>query len=167
MSNFCFPVVATGGLDNQRHALLMIAWVVTDEKFEIKEESVCYIKPADDLQIEEEAMKVNQIDTRKILEGMKEEEALNLLNKSLNNYNCTLVGYNLPFELGFFKSACFRNKIYLGGDGVSIDLHTTSRNVLNSFKYAIKSACQELKIKMVEGPLKKAYASIEIAKKVL
>jgi DNA polymerase III subunit epsilon len=100
---YLFVDLETGGLVPERHSILQLAAVLTDQNLKIQGYFMSYVRPHPDLEVTAEALAINQLRLEDL--GSAPSEAL--VAQALNNFANLAVGkprfagYNCKFDLLF------------------------------------------------------------------
>jgi DNA polymerase III epsilon subunit-like protein len=103
----------TSGLDNKRHGILTLGYLI-EQGGSIVQEGLLKIKPPSFILIDNKALQVNGITREQIEAHYSEIEMFHSLYDMLKSYGSEryeVVGYNVAFDLGFLKEACYRSNI--------------------------------------------------------
>ncbi len=103
----------TGGLNEQRHSLLTIGFVVVEDDQII--DTLEILLKEENYQVEAEAMLINQIDLNQLyLDGMTAQEALlkirHFIEKHFGNERATVAGHNVYFDIAFLKKFYYEHQ---------------------------------------------------------
>ena len=171
---YAFVDTETSSVDTSSCGVLQIGCIVADDQFNILEEfcTKCQLgkdRDGQPLRVDPKALEVNGIKLEDLKDAPTELEALTMLNKVMSKHNVdTICGFNTSFDVGALKSVAFRNRSYLYGPGMFIDLQMTCHNQ-GLYKYSLKSTCDHFGVinEKAHDALSDCRATLEIAKKVL
>jgi DNA polymerase III epsilon subunit-like protein len=113
---YIFIDLETGGLEPTRHSILQVAAVITDLDLKIRGHFMSYIRPHPDLEINDEALAINQL-CREELEFAPIESRVALALKHFAHTNhftgssARFAGYNCKFDLEFLDGMWKRHEL--------------------------------------------------------
>ena len=168
---YCIIDCETTGLDVTKHCIIEIGAIITDMELNVLETYQTYVKPFPGAVVDQSAMDVNGITVEDLIDAPSETAAFNGLTKILRQpkYNSpTYVAFNQNFDLHFLKSLCFRNKLFMYGNGLILDLQMMVNDQEGIRKYSLKSAAEHFGIirKDAHRALGDCWTNLELLKKV-
>lgn len=112
-SHYLFVDLETGGLTPDRHSILQVAAVLTDQNLCVQSYFMSYVKPHPSLVVSAEALSINQLK----LEELEMAPDENLVAQALSNFACLtsgkprFAGYNCKFDLQFLDELWKRQSV--------------------------------------------------------
>lgn len=162
----------TSGLNANEHAILQLGCIFTTDDFEILEEYVTLVNPAETCIIDQRALDINKLDMEVIKKtAPSERHVINKLNELLVKHNgSTFLGFNLFFDLQFLRSVAYRNRMHIRSVGLAMDLAMAVAEIDDVKKYSLKSTLEHYGIPAnpkAHDALADCHSTLEIARMVM
>lgn len=176
LRNICFIDVETTGSNIYKDVVLNIgAVLVSIPNFEIIQKYESYIRPPEDSQSTDLAYSIHGIDIEELKTAPTEEQFLSeFFSKFGTNYS--FGGWNVCFDLSFFRKSCFNSSYYdnyMKIDYRHLDVQSVARflfeaDKLHGFDGSMSSICQQFLLSRSEKHtgLQDALLTIEVYKKL-
>lgn len=102
-NNYLFVDLETGGLNPERHSILQLAAVLTDENLKVRGYFMTYVRPHPSLEVTAEALAINQIKVEDLWDAPDETQVAQAFSNFANlvNPKPRFAGFNCKFDLLF------------------------------------------------------------------
>lgn len=183
MNNIIVFDCETGGLDSTKHPITQIALICLDgESLEELFRYDSYVKPYEGLEITDKALEVSLIDERVLSKAPTYKEVFMMLKeffkKSIaKRSKPTLVGHNVPFDIGMLRALFSYNKAdlsqFLHSNNGEIYYEDTQRMMMRCFpdlgRYNLGNCCEYLEVPLYDahGAVGDTEATVLLYKKLL
>lgn len=183
MNNIIVFDCETGGLDYTKHPITQIALICLDGE-DLKElfRYDSYIKPYENLEITDKALEVSLIDKRVLSNAPTHKVVFSMLKEFFKKSICkrskpTLVGHNVPFDIGMLRALFkFNNSNlsdFLHSNNDEIYYEDTQRMMMRCFpdlgRYNLGNCCEKLEVPLhdAHGAIGDTEATVLLYKKIL